>query len=275
MGQRSGTVRANCPKLRPEHRCEMTSRVRFITAVNRDPHTLTSYAVSRDARTVTRGSILSRFTVHGSPPSSFARRRARPGARADERLQLLHELGHVLELQIDRREADVGDLVEFLESAHDHLADLRGGPLALRRLLHVLLDGVDDAIELGRRDGPLLAGAQEARHHLVAVERLAPPILLDDHVGDFVNALVGRKAPLAAQALAAAANGVALARLARVNDLIFEVTAEGAFHKLQSRTGLRVGINGSASACFSASASASFLTTSSRRRATLRPLRRK
>src|ERR1043165_681860 len=161
----------------------------------------------------------------------FARRRARPRARAHQRLQLLHELSHVLELQIDGGEADVGDLVEFLQAAHDHLADLRRRALALRRLLHVLLDGVDDAVELRGRDGPLLAGPKESGHHLVAVERLAPPVLLDDHVGDFVNALVGRDPPLTFQALAAAADGIALARLARVDDLVFEVTAEGASHK--------------------------------------------
>src|ERR1043166_6792873 len=178
-----------------------------------------------------RAFIPSPFTCHLSRPFSLARRRARPRTRAHQRLQLLHELGHVLELQVDRSEADVGDLFEFLQAAHDHLADLRRRALPLRRLLHVLLDGVDDAVELRGRDGPFLAGAQQPGHHLVAVERLAPPVLLDDHVGDFVNALVGREPPLALQALAAAANRVALARLARVNDLVFKVTAEGASHK--------------------------------------------
>ena len=56
--------------------------------------------------------------------------------------------------------------------------------------------------------------------HLLAVELLAPAVLLDHHVRNFVDSLVGGVAAGALQALAAAANGIAFLALPGIHYLI-------------------------------------------------------
>ncbi len=64
----------------------------------------------------------------------------------------------------------------------------------------------------------------------MAIELFAATVLLDDHVGDFIDAFVGGETFLAAEALAAAADGVAFFAFARIDDLVFEVAAERTQH---------------------------------------------
>src|SRR6185503_21128587 len=81
---------------------------------------------------------------------------------------------------------------------------------------------------------PLLAGLDEPGQHLLAIEGLAPAVLLHDQVRDLVDALVGREALAAAQALAPAADDLALLALPRVHHLVLHVGAEGALHRAAS-----------------------------------------
>ena len=90
--------------------------------------------------------------------------------------------------------------------------------------------GVDDCFQLACRNGAFFAGAEQAAEDLLAVESLAAAVFLDHHVGDFVDALVGGEAAVAALALAAAADGVGLLAFARVDDAILPETAIGTFH---------------------------------------------
>ena len=66
--------------------------------------------------------------------------------------------------------------------------------------------------------------------HLLAVEFLAAAVLLDHHVGDFVDPLIGGEAALAAQALPAPADGVAFLALPRIHHFIFYMIAKRALH---------------------------------------------
>ena len=63
-----------------------------------------------------------------------------------------------------------------------------------------------------------------------ALERLGTAVLLDDAVLDLLDVLAARVALAAAEALAAAADAVAFLALARVDDLVAEIAAEGTFH---------------------------------------------
>jgi hypothetical protein len=64
----------------------------------------------------------------------------------------------------------------------------------------------------------------------LSVKFLASSISFDDHVRHFVTTFVGSKAALALQALAAAADDVALFALARVDNAVLAMGAEGAGH---------------------------------------------
>src|SRR6185503_15381075 len=114
----------------------------------------------------------------------------------DEPLHLVHELGDVLELPVHGGEAHVGHLV--VHRLHAHRA--------------------------------LLAGLEDGPAELLPVEGLAPVVALD-HVGQHVlDVLVGRIAAVALEALAAAADELAVTPHARVHHAVFRVAAEGTFH---------------------------------------------
>src|SRR5207253_193323 len=97
---------------------------------------------------------------------------------------------------------------------------------AFARLLDVLLYGIDQPFDLRHRDGPLLGRLHHTGQHFFAREGFARAVFLDDHIRNFVYALVTRKAPLAPQALAAAANHVAFTTLTRIHDTVFQMCAE-------------------------------------------------
>src|SRR5438445_13671659 len=85
-------------------------------------------------------------------------------------LQLVHELRHVFEFQIYRREANVSDFIQFFQPSHDLFANLTRRPLAFSRFLNPFFYGVNDCIKLGGRNWPLFASTQQACHDLVAIE---------------------------------------------------------------------------------------------------------
>src|SRR6185503_12329037 len=124
------------------------------------------------------------------------------GTRPHQRLQLVHEFGNVLELQIHGSKTYIGDFIKLFQSAHDLLADLTRWPLALRRFLHIFFDRVHNAVQFRRRHRTLFTSSQKSGHNLVAVERLATAILLDHHVGDFVDSFIRSEAPFAFQTFA-------------------------------------------------------------------------
>ena len=83
-----------------------------------------------------------------------------------------------------------------------------------------------------RRDAhrPLLARFQQSANQLLSVESLTPPVLLHDHVRNFIDPFVAGETPAAFEALAPAADGFAFLALARVDDLVAEMTAIRTLH---------------------------------------------
>ena len=79
-------------------------------------------------------------------------------------------------------------------------------------------------------DRPLLAGADQSADQLLPLERLGPAVLLDHAVLDLLDVLATGVALAAAETLAPAADAVTFLALARVDDLVAEMPAEGAFH---------------------------------------------
>jgi hypothetical protein len=89
---------------------------------------------------------------------------------------------------------------------------------------------VDELGQLRHPDRPLFAGFEQAVENLLAVELLPPSISLYNYVGNFVAALVSGESALAFQAFASATDDVAFFALARIDDAVFTMTAEGANH---------------------------------------------
>src|SRR5260370_27573347 len=141
-------------------------------------------------------------------------------------LQLAHEFLHVLEVHVYRSKSHVSDFIQLFQPVHDHFADFGGGQLAFGGLLHHAFDFIHDRFQLGSGHGPFFARFQESLQNLLAFETLAASVLLDDHVGNFVDALVSRETAAALQTLAPAADGIAYAALPRINHLVVHVRAK-------------------------------------------------
>src|SRR5438552_671129 len=144
--------------------------------------------------------------------------------------QLGHEFLDVFEIQVDRRKSNVSHFVEFFQTVHDQFADFAGLAFPLRRINEKCLRFIHDLLHLADRDWPFLAGAQQTVQHLLAVEFFPPAIFFDDHVRDFINALVSGKPLLAVYALSPATDGFALLALARIHYFIVDETAKRTFH---------------------------------------------
>src|SRR5262249_45861976 len=146
-------------------------------------------------------------------------------------LHLFDELADVFELPVDRRESHVGDRIEPLQVLHDDPSELLAAYLFLGPLVELSLDVHDDVVDGLDSYRSLLARVEDRAAELLSIERLAPPVALD-HVGqDVLDVLVGRVAPVALEALAAAPDELALAPYPRVDDPVLRVAAERAFHR--------------------------------------------
>src|SRR5439155_1739091 len=81
---------------------------------------------------------------------------------------------------------------------------------------------------------PLFARFQKSLQYLLPLEALAPPVFLDHHVRNFINAFVRGESPPALQALAAPPDGVAHAAFPRIDHLVVNVRAKRALHGAES-----------------------------------------
>src|SRR5262249_11848689 len=105
----------------------------------------------------------------GAPPRS-------PTPLGDQVLELTHELVHVTEGTVHRREAHVRHRIELVEGTHDRLADLPAGDLLLATILQLALDAVGDRLDGVDRHRALLARALQPVHDLGPIEGLPPPV---------------------------------------------------------------------------------------------------
>ena len=160
--------------------------------------------------------------------SSFA---LRFGRRLQQIFQFGHEFLHVFEVEIDRGEPYVSDLIVAAQTVHDELADFAGFALPFGGLDDEGLRFIDDLLELADGHRTFFASAHEAVEHFLAVKTFAAAVFFHHHVGDFVDALVGGKALVATLALATPANGVCFFAFTRIDDSILRETAIGAFHQ--------------------------------------------
>src|SRR5687768_15231835 len=150
--------------------------------------------------------------------------------RVQQILELRHELANVAEMPVDGGEANVGNFVELLELLHDERTDFVRADFFFRALLQRALDAIGDRFE--RRDAhrALFTRLQQARDELLPLEPLPAAVFLHDHIRDFVDPLVAGKPLAAPEAFAPPANHFPFAALARVDDLIPEMSTVRTLH---------------------------------------------
>src|SRR5829696_6758091 len=160
--------------------------------------------------------------------SGTSRRAPLRGGRLLEAGQLLLEVGHVLEVLVDRREAQVGDRVQGSQALQDGQADGLAWDLGAE-LAHLLLDLGRDLVDrtLDRAASHRLG---DAAGELRPDERLLDSGALGDDERERVDPLVGGEPAPAAEALPAAPDGVTLVGDARVHDLVVVLPAVGTPH---------------------------------------------
>src|ERR1035437_3608030 len=150
-------------------------------------------------------------------------------------LQFIEERLLVLKIAIHRRESYIGDLVQVAEVLHQKFSYIYSRYLPVRGVADLRFHPVDQFGEPRHAHRTLFAGLQQSAEHLLAVELLAPAILLDHHIRDFINSLIRGVAAGAFQALAAAANGIAFLAFAGVDYLIMQMIAKWTLHSDTSR----------------------------------------
>src|SRR5262249_49369381 len=131
------------------------------------------------------------------------------------------------EIAVDRREADISDVVQRPQRVHHHLAHGLGRDIALAlafELAHDLGHRLVDALGLDR---PLAQRDLHRAQQLVAVERDAAAVALDDSELAQLHALEGGEPEVAAQAHAAPADDGGILGRPRILHLGVETAAIG------------------------------------------------
>src|SRR5438270_10209962 len=176
------------------------------------------------ARIIRKSNCRSLGNLTASPGGSVAIR----GDPPDE----IPEILGLAEIAVDRRETDVSDLVEARQRLHDKAADHIAGNVGLARTLQLPHQRVDDALDPIRLDRPLAQGDVDRAGELVAVERLALSVLLDDRQFAQLHAFEGREAGRAIRAEAPAPDRAAIIGRPRILDLRIVGSAKRTAHLL-------------------------------------------
>src|SRR6266487_657256 len=149
---------------------------------------------------------------------------------AHQTLELIEESLLVLKIPVDRREPHIGDLIDFPQALHQVFSYFCSRYLTVRGVADLRFDPVDHLRQLRHTHRALLTGLQETYQNLLPIEFLAPSVLLNDHVRDFVDPLIRGEPALASQAFPPAADGVAFLSLSGIHDFILQVIAKRTLH---------------------------------------------
>src|SRR5690606_2116277 len=172
------------------------------------------------------GVLVERHNVGGEQ-----RQLAFAGQVALEAVELLAEVGHVLEGAVHGGEAHVGDVVELAQLGHHELAHPPRRQLALGGHAQLVDHRAHRGLGLLFRHGPLVQRAVEALAQLARVEGVAAPVGLDDRRQLQLDGFKRRETLAAGLALAPPPDRRTVLAHARVDDAGVGVLAEGAVHQ--------------------------------------------
>ena len=149
------------------------------------------------------------------------------------------EVARLLETLVHAGETQIGDVVELLESLEDRDAHLLAGRLR-RGDTQGVLHGLRQLLHLVVADGAVLARGPHALDDLGPVEGLTQPAPLHHPQGNLFDALEGREAAAAAEALATATGRLPVLGLARIDDAVVIETAPGTPHTADVSQGMKM-----------------------------------
>src|ERR1039457_5146732 len=151
-------------------------------------------------------------------------------------LQFVEERLFILKIPVYRRESYIGNLVELAEILHQEFSYIYSRYLPVRGIADLRFHPVDQFGEPRHAHRTLFARLQQTTQHLLAVEFLAPAILFDHHIRDFIDSLVRRVTAGTFHALAAAADGIAFLAFTGIDYLIVQMIAKWTFHRSEEHT---------------------------------------
>src|SRR5262249_28612192 len=149
------------------------------------------------------------------------------GELAQHRLEILG----FAEIAIDRGKADIGDVIELAQMLHHDLSDHLGGDFRLAAALELTHDVGDHLLDALAVHRPLAQGDRHRAHELVAVERHAAAVALDDGQLAKLHALEGGEAEIAGHAHPPPTDDGGVFRRAGVLHLGIEAVAAWATHR--------------------------------------------
>src|SRR5438093_13054922 len=155
---------------------------------------------------------------------------ARLLANAHERGELVIQRVDVLETRVDDLEAEIRERVALGEALEDHLPDPSRRDLGCAALPDAPLELICEAVDLFTRKA-LRCGLSDRARELSPIEFLAAAVALQHLDARGLASLKGGEPLLAPVADAAAADGVAVLSLARVDDAGIGIAAAGALHR--------------------------------------------
>src|SRR5207302_3862886 len=149
---------------------------------------------------------------------------------AQQLVDLVFDLLQVHEGTVDGGKPDVGDFIEAAQLVHHQLAHLARRNLHLSAGSELSLDLVHHALDGAGRDFTFGRGFHQAAEQFLAVEVLAPAILLHDIQRHRLDAFVGGEPLRALQALATPADRLPGVGVPGVDHLEVDMTTIGTLH---------------------------------------------
>src|SRR5215470_13238477 len=167
-----------------------------------------------------------------APSDESAKLRAPSVAICGDPPDEIPEILGLAEVAIDRREADVGDLVEAGQRLHHKAADHIARNVGLTRAFQLPDQRIDDALDPLGLHRPLAQGNVDRTGQFIPVERFALSVLFDDGQLAQLHALEGRKAGRAIRAETPASDRAAVVGWPRILDLGVIGSAKRTAHPL-------------------------------------------
>jgi len=136
----------------------------------------------------------------------------------------------IAELAIDGGEADISDIIHFLEALHDLFSDGGGRDFSTILLFEFLHDFIDCFLDEFGADWAFFASFLEAENEFTAIERFVAAIAFDGSKIFSLNLFVGGEAEVTRKAFATSTDDGAIFPRARINHLIFFDVTFWTFH---------------------------------------------